>query len=171
MTVLFTMAVALGAFLWYEGESIVWFMGVIVTLGYLPLMISAWIRAIANRIRSAGNRPRVNPFPIFAVISGVFAAGMLVFVNFEFSDISPRDHIGYATICAFFVLPVYYLVFMTSLIGGLVKRSADRKLMQNAMYQQNGFYGYDPNGYVSQPQYNSEVVNDPNDIGDFRNIK
>jgi hypothetical protein len=171
MTVVFTMAVALGAFLWHEGESLLWIVGVMVTLCYLPLMIAAWVRLIANRMRAAQNRPRVNPFPIFGIVTGLFFLVTLIFVIIEFSDISASKHFGYAAICLYLVLPVHTTAFLVSIIGGLAKRAADQRMRQNAMYQQNGFYGYDPNGYVSQPHYNGEVVNDPNDIGNFRDIK
>lgn len=171
MTASFTMAVVMGAFLWYEGESLLWVIGVMVTLCYLPLMIAAWIRYFANRVRAMEDRPRVNPYPIFAIVTGVCLSATLGFVVFEFSDISASKHFGYAAICAYLVLPVHFMAFLISVIGGLVKRSAERRMMQNSMYQQNGFYVYDPGGYAAQPHYNGEMVNDPNDIGNFRDLR
>jgi hypothetical protein len=167
--IIFTLAVGLGGLMWSSGEWIGWFFGLILTLGYLPLTVSAWVKLISDSVRTNAGKPKRNGFLIFAVFSGIALAATGVFAAVEFRDITTSKHFGTAAVYTFFVLPVHLVEFLITLIVGLCERKKSKAgavIYCNNMPQYPNYQNYqnypNNNGY-----YPYRDMNDRNNDNSF----
>lgn len=160
VAVLFTFAVGMGALVWSVDFWMAWFLGLLLTLCYLPLMVSAWVKLVSDTVRTNAGKPKRNGFMIYALFCGIALAATIAFVAFEFNDIHTSQHLGTAAVCTYFVLPVHFVEFIATLLAGLGERkksSVNPGIYYSYLPPQPGGqpnYPDQPNGYGYYPGQN-----------------
>ena len=174
---LFTFAVVIGALVWSVDFWMAWFLGVLLTLCYLPLAVSAWAKLVSDTVRTNAGKPKRNGFMIYALFCGIAFAATIAFVAFEFNDIRTSQHLGTATVCAYFVLPVHFVEFLVTLLAGFAERK--KSSVNPGIYysylppqpggQPNGNGYYPGQNYQGGQPYQTNYPNYPDSNGYYPN--
>lgn len=168
----FTFNVLIAGLLWMTDTVVLWIIGFIGLMIFLPIAAAAWIGYFYKKARPAQGKPKGNVLVIFAVCTGICLLGNIICGVIWFDTNNKTDTFGYGFIMLFIISPILLFEFIGMLAAAIVKsndrpnNAANFAAYVNPPYNSNMYQGYQ-NGYPNYQNY--PYQNYPYQNGNYQN--
>ena len=174
----FTINVLISGLLWATDTVVLWIIGFIGLMIFLPIAVAAWIGYFYKKARPAQGKPKGNVLVIFAVCTGICLLGNIICGVIWFDTNNKTDTFGYGFIMLLIISPILLFEFIGMLAAAIVKsndqpnNAANFAAYVNPPYNSNMYQGY-PGGaypnYQNYPNANYPYQNYPYPSGNYPN--
>lgn len=167
----FTINVLISGLLWATDTVVLWIIGFIGLMIFLPIAAAAWIGYFYNKVRKAQGKPKGNVLVLFAICTGICLSGSIIFGVIYFDTNNMTEKFGYGFLLLLIISPILLFEFIGTLVGAIIKskdqpqNTANFSAYVNPPYNNNMYQNY-PNGtypnYQNYPDQNGNYPNYPN---------
>ncbi len=134
--------------LWMTDTVILWIIGYMGFVIFLPIAVSAWIAFVSGKVRAAQGKPKGNTAIIFMVVTGLCLAAAVSIGIAAF--IEQGSNYGYGVLTLFIASPILFMELVGTVIASVINGSRLKTQRIN-----NAYYAQYPNMQYPYMPYNN----------------